>query len=245
MFRTRCKISEEVDEHRGMRDELWADHARSFRTAEEVDGSAFDLKAGMSDFELGVGGEDRSGEGFGVFGCIAECGFGGGNCGGEFFDRQRNADDAGGRREDLIEDAAELLGDSDAALAAGVDARFAGSAVGVARIDEDGGYAATSCGEMSASDCYRCSDELIAGEEGGSAGSAVADCECNIGLAAGFDTGFDGGPSETEGEGIGRSAHQPQLYQAGGVCTARSCESFLYCWMNCSGLFFSSREGEG
>ena len=88
--------------------ELRADHAGAFGAAEDagrvcrrcVDG-------GVGDFELGVGGEDGGGEGFGVGGGVAERGGGGGDRGEEFFGGERDADDAGGRWEDFVEDAAE------------------------------------------------------------------------------------------------------------------------------------------
>ena len=76
---------------------------------------AVDFEGGVGDFELGVGGEDGGGEGVrrgrGVSPrAAAACGDGGD----ELFDGERDADDAGGGREDLVEDAAELVGDGDA-----------------------------------------------------------------------------------------------------------------------------------
>ena len=40
----------------------------------------------------------------------------------------------------------------------------------------------------------------LRGEHGGGGGSAGADGEGDVGLAAGFDAGGDGGPVEAEGE---------------------------------------------
>ena len=67
----------------------------------------------------------------------------GGHGGDDFLRGEWDADDAGGRGDDLVEDAAEGLGGGDAGGDAALDAGLAGGAVGVAGVDEDGADAAS------------------------------------------------------------------------------------------------------
>jgi hypothetical protein len=194
------EVGEEIDEHRGMRHELGADHARALCTAEDIYLFAAERDCLVGDFQLRIGGEDRGGKGFGVFDVVAQRSFRCGNRGEEFFHRQRHADDAGRRGNHLIEDTAEPVCDFDAAFARGLDARFAGGAVGIACVDEYGGDFAVGCFQMRAANGDGRSDELIGGETGCGGSAAFAHGERDIGLAAGFDAGFDCGPAEAEGE---------------------------------------------
>jgi hypothetical protein len=52
---------------------------------------------------------------------------------------------------------------------------------------------------MTAADDDGRGDDLIAGEEGGGAGPAVADRQREVGLAGGLDAGGDRGPAEAAG----------------------------------------------
>ena len=197
-------VGEEVDEHGGVGwepgldgwAELGVDHACALGGTEEADLCAFDVDDGSGDLHAGVCGEDGRGEGFGVGWRLAE---GGGDVrhGGEDFGGgEWDADDAGGGREDLVEDAAEGLGGGDAGLAAGVDAGFAGGAVGVAGVDEDDGDSASGGLEVVSADGDRGGDHLVPGEHGGCGGAPGGESYGEVGVAAGLDAGPNGPPEE-------------------------------------------------
>ncbi len=208
------EVGEDVGEHGGVRHELRADHAGALGAAEDADGlTAVVLDGGAGDLALGVGGEDGVGEGEEVLGGVAEGGLGGGERGDELFCGERDADDAGGGGDDLVEDDAEVLGDGDAGAPGGFDAGVAGGAVGVAGVDDHGGDTAASGFEMAATDDDGRGDDLIAGEHGRGVGAVVADGEREVRLAAGFDAGGGGSPAEAlwkreGGCGGGSGAHQ-------------------------------------
>ncbi len=94
----------------------------------------------------------------------------------------------------------ELFSSGDAGLDAGLDARFAGHAVGVAGVDEDCGDATAGGGEVLSANDDGGSHDAVAGEHRCGVGPAGGDGDGEIKLAADFDASFDCSPLEAEGK---------------------------------------------
>ena len=136
VLRARGEVGEEIDQHRRVRHNLWSDHPRALAAAEERDRAPANLEARARDLQLCVGRQDCSGKCFRMLLGVAERRSCRRNRRNQLLHRQRNADDPGRGREDLIKDAVKLLGHRNAALLARVDPRLSRRAVRVARVHQ-------------------------------------------------------------------------------------------------------------
>src|SRR6185437_2961661 len=85
---------------------------------------------------------------------------------------------------------------------AGGEAGFSGGTVGVAGVDgNDANLSAAVSEVLRAYRKRRCFDS-VGREERAGAGGLVGDSDGEVGLAAGLDSGFDGGEAEAAREGI-------------------------------------------
>ena len=132
-----------------------------------------------------------------VDGGATERGMERGQGGNELLLRQRNADDAGGRRKDRIRTAAKDLSGFGANLLRGENTRFAGCAICIASIDHDGAHAMFAALQVTFSDRERRCNDPVAGEHGGSGGGLVQNGAGEVGMAARLDAGSHGGEAES------------------------------------------------
>ena len=157
------------------------------------------FEAGEGGLLDGVGGEDGFGDLLEVIGFRAEGGGKFGKRGNEFFRRQRDADDAGGGREDFFRLAVKGFGGGFAGGARGVDAGLADRAVGVAGVDGDDAHFAAGGAEMFRIDEERCGVDAITGEGGGGGSRCVGDDQGEVSAAALLQSGLDGSKAKAAG----------------------------------------------
>ena len=109
-----------------------------------------------------------------------------------------NADDAGGADEDIAGVAVEGRGDESGHGFGVLDARFAGSGVGVSGVNDDS--ASSVGGDSPARHDYWGAADFVGGEHSGSSSGAVGDEEGEVGISAGFDAAGGAGGGEAERE---------------------------------------------
>ncbi len=119
--------------------------------------------------------------------------------GDEFFRRQRNADNSGGRRKDFFRFACERLGGRLAGGAGSIDAGLSDSAVGVAGIDGDHADPAARCEKMFRVNEQRRGLDAIACECGGGSCGRVCNNQREVGAAALLQAGLGRSEAKTAG----------------------------------------------
>ena len=126
----------------------------------------------------------------------------------ELFRGQRNADDAGGGREDFFWLAGEDVGGGFAGGAGCVEPGLARGAVGVAGVDGDDAHFAAGGAEVLLSTMSGAALTRLAGEGCGSAGGGVGDDQGEVGASALLEAGFGGSEAEAAGnDKLGKVAH--------------------------------------
>jgi len=163
-------VGENVDQHGGVGNELRVNHAGAFAKAGDADFIAIDVEAGEGGLLDGIGGEN----GLCDFKEAIEfrtqrCGEGG-QGGDELFSRERDADDARGRRKDLLGRAVKEFGDGIARGVGGGQAGGAGGAVGVSGVDGDGADLAAGSAQVFFIDDEGRGSDAVGREGGGGAG---------------------------------------------------------------------------
>ena len=176
------------------------DHACAFAECGDANFFVIDFEVREGNLLHGVGSENGLGNLLKVVELRTQRRGERGENGDQLFRRQGDADDAGGRGENLLGRAIEDRGGGGAGDAGGDHAGLTSGAVGVAGVD--GGHANTPAtgAEMLFVHDQRRGDDAVGCEGGGGAGRRIGHDEGKVGAAALLEAGFDSAKAEAAGD---------------------------------------------